>query len=63
MTLSGRTATVEEIAAAVRALPGLRAKAPIALVADVFGGSDWEAGPGDDGAVVAAGAETRGRRR
>jgi selenophosphate synthetase-related protein len=42
----------------VRALPGLRAKAPIALVADVFGASDWQAGPGDDGAVIAAGAET-----
>jgi uncharacterized protein len=50
--------TVEEIAAAVRALPGLRAKAPIALVADVLGGSDWSAGPGDDGATVAAGDET-----
>ena len=51
------TMTLDEIAAAARALPGLRAKRPIALVADVFGGSDWEAGPGDDGAVVAAGAE------
>jgi uncharacterized protein len=50
--------TVEEIAAAVRALPGLRAKAPIALVAEVLGGSDWSAGPGDDGAAVAAGDET-----
>ena len=50
--------TVEEIAAAVRAFPGLRAKAPIALVAEVFGGGDWEAGPGDDGATVTAGAET-----
>jgi selenophosphate synthetase-related protein len=58
MTVTGRTATVEEIAAAVRALPGLRAKAPIAVVADVLGGSDWAAGPGDDGATVAAGAET-----
>jgi uncharacterized protein len=58
MPPTGRTATVEEIAAAVRALPGLRAKAPIAVVADVFGGSDWAAGPGDDGATVAAGAET-----
>ena len=58
MTLTGREVTVEEIAAAVRALPGLRAKAPLAVVAEVFGGSDWAAGPGDDGATVAAGAET-----
>jgi len=48
--------TIDAIAAAVRAHPGLRAKAPIGLVADVFGGSDWEAGPGDDGAVVELGA-------
>jgi len=58
VTLTGREVTVEEIAAAVRALPGLRAKAPLAVVAEVFGGSDWAAGPGDDGATVAAGAET-----
>src|SRR2546423_4821602 len=49
---------VEEIAAAVRAHPGLRAKAPIALVAEIFGTSDWQAGPGDDGAVVDAGGAT-----
>jgi selenophosphate synthetase-related protein len=58
MPLTGRSATVEEIARSVRALPGLRAKAPIALVADILGRSDWAAGPGDDGAAVAAGAET-----
>src|SRR5687768_4561857 len=58
MDPTGQTETVEQIAAAVRALPGLRAKAPIALVADVLGGSDWEAGPGDDGAAVEAGEET-----
>ena len=58
MTLTGRSASVDEIAATVRALPGLRAKAPIAVVAEVFGGSDWAAGPGDDGATVASGAET-----
>ena len=58
MTPARAPGTMEEIAAAVRALPGLRAKAPIALVAEVLGGSDWEAGPGDDGATVAAGAET-----
>ncbi|HEV7686464.1 MAG TPA: hypothetical protein VGQ80_07840, partial [Acidimicrobiia bacterium] len=44
--------TIGEIAAAARVHPGLRAKSPIALVADVFGRSDWQAGPGDDGAVV-----------
>ena len=58
MAVPGTTMTLDEIAAAVRAHPGLRAKAPIALVADVLGRTDWEAGPGDDGAVVAAGAET-----
>lgn len=49
---------LEDIVAAVRAQPGLRNKGPIALVADVLGTSDWEAGPGDDGAVVRAGAES-----
>lgn len=44
-----------EIIAAVRANPGLRNKAPIALVADVLGRPDWRAGPGDDGAVVDTG--------
>jgi selenophosphate synthetase-related protein len=50
--------TLAEIVAAARAHPGLRAKGPIALVAEVLGASDWEAGPGDDGAVVEAGSET-----
>lgn len=36
----------------LRANPGLRNKAPIALVREVFGAGDWRAGPGDDGAVV-----------
>lgn len=58
MAPTGSPATVEEIAAAVRAHAGLRAKAPIALVAEIFGASDWEGGPGDDGAIVAAGEET-----
>ncbi len=35
---------------ALRANPGLRNKAPIALVREVFGAGDWLAGPGDDGA-------------
>lgn len=36
----------------LRDLPGVRSKAAIGVVADVFGGGDWWAGPGDDGAVV-----------
>lgn len=36
----------------VRDLPGVRGKAAIGLVTEVFGDSDWLAGPGDDGAVV-----------
>ena len=43
---------IEALAAAVRASPGLRNKAPIAMVAEVFGGTDWVTGPGDDGALV-----------
>jgi selenophosphate synthetase-related protein len=45
----------EELSALVRrirALPGVRAKSAIGTVADVLGGGDWWAGPGDDGAVV-----------
>ncbi|HVL04361.1 MAG TPA: AIR synthase related protein [Acidimicrobiales bacterium] len=37
---------------ALRANPGLRNKAPIALVREVLGAGDWLAGPGDDGAVI-----------
>ena len=37
---------------AVRAHPGVRGKAAIGLVREVFGDSDWQAGPGDDGAIV-----------
>ena len=40
------------LAAGLRELPGVRAKADIGLVAEVFGGGDWYAGPGDDGAVL-----------
>src|SRR5581483_7624738 len=43
---------VDDIAAAVRAHRGLQAKGPIAVVADVLGGTDWQEGPGDDGAVI-----------
>ena len=38
----------------VRNHPGVAAKAEIGLVSDVFGDTDWVAGPGDDGAVVPA---------
>ena len=37
---------------AVRAHPGVRGKAEIGLVREVFGDSDWQTRPGDDGAVV-----------
>ena len=39
----------------VRTHPGVAAKAEIGLVSDVFGSTDWLAGPGDDGAVVSDG--------
>jgi uncharacterized protein len=44
-----------EIVESVLANPGLRAKAEIALVGEVLGGTDWLGGPGDDGAVVSVG--------
>ena len=37
---------------ALRANPGLRNKASIGVVREVFGAGDWLAGPGDDGAVI-----------
>lgn len=43
---------------ALRANPSLRAKAAIGLVAEVFGDSDWLAGPGDDGAALPVGGST-----
>lgn len=46
---------LEALARGLRDLPGVRAKAHIGLVAEVFGGADWYAGPGDDGAVLPAG--------
>ncbi len=46
---------LEALAAGLRDLPGVRAKADIALVAEVLGSGDWYAGPGDDGAVLPAG--------
>ena len=47
---------LDALARQLRELPGVLAKADIALVAEVFGGGDWYAGPGDDGAVLPAGA-------
>jgi hypothetical protein len=44
------------LAADLRRLPGVLAKADIGLVAEVFGDGDWYAGPGDDGAVLPDGA-------
>jgi selenophosphate synthetase-related protein len=41
----------------LRSSSGWRAKADIAVVRDVFGGSDWLRGPGDDGAAVRVGRE------
>ena len=46
---------MDDLVAKLRAHPGLRNKEPIALVREVFGSSDWLAGPGDDGAVVPGG--------
>jgi uncharacterized protein len=43
---------VSVLAAAVRSHPGVIAKSEIGVVTEVFPGTDWLAGPGDDGAVV-----------
>ncbi len=45
-------ASLSALIDAVRAHPGVAAKADIGLVAEVFGNADWLEGPGDDGAVV-----------
>ncbi len=44
-----------ELVGVLRANPGMRNKAPIALVREVFGAGDWMGGPGDDGAVISGG--------
>jgi len=46
---------LDALAQHLRELPGVLAKADIGLVAEVFGGGDWYAGPGDDGAVLPTG--------
>jgi selenophosphate synthetase-related protein len=43
---------LDALVTAVRQSPGVLAKADIGLVAEVLGGADWYAGPGDDGAVL-----------
>ncbi|HKA85795.1 MAG TPA: AIR synthase related protein [Acidimicrobiales bacterium] len=48
---------LDDLAEALRSSSGWRAKADIAIVRDVFGGSDWLRGPGDDGAAVRVGDE------
>jgi len=42
-----------DLAAAVRAHPGLAGKRAIGLVREILGPTDWLAGPGDDAAAVA----------
>jgi selenophosphate synthetase-related protein len=49
-----RSPDLDAVAGAVRAHAGLRNKAAIGLVSEVFGAGDWLTGPGDDGAVVPA---------
>jgi selenophosphate synthetase-related protein len=43
---------LQEVVDQARRHPGLRAKAPIGLVAEALGPTDWLSGPGDDGAVI-----------
>jgi selenophosphate synthetase-related protein len=45
---------LEDLAAALRSNPALRAKREIGLVSEVLGAGSWVHGPGDDGAVVPA---------
>jgi selenophosphate synthetase-related protein len=49
---------LEAIVQKVRSHPGVRNKAPIALVSEILGPADWYEGPGDDGAVVRDGDAT-----
>jgi selenophosphate synthetase-related protein len=46
---------LQQVVDQARRHPGLRGKAPIGLVAEALGPTDWLSGPGDDGAVVADG--------
>jgi uncharacterized protein len=47
-----RPADLPALIQKVRTHPGVTAKSEIGLVSEVFGSTDWLAGPGDDGAVV-----------
>jgi uncharacterized protein len=46
------TSELDEIVRVVAEHPGLLAKTEIGLVGEVLGDTDWQTGPGDDGAVV-----------
>lgn len=54
--MSGAAPDLDAVVRAVREGPGLRAKAALGLVTEVLGESDWVGGPGDDAAVIEAGA-------
>jgi uncharacterized protein len=41
-----------DVVRAVQEFPGMRNKAAISLVAEIFGDSDWISGPGDDAAAL-----------
>jgi uncharacterized protein len=45
-------ADLPDLVKLIRASPGLRSKAAIGLVSEIFASADWLSGPGDDGAVV-----------
>ena len=49
---------LQEVVDQARRHPGLLGKAPIGLVAEAFGPTDWLSGPGDDGAVIPDGARS-----
>jgi uncharacterized protein len=46
---------LDDLARRLRTAPAVRAKLEIGQVAEVLGGADWLAGPGDDGAVLPGG--------
>jgi uncharacterized protein len=48
---------LREVVEGFRTLPQLRAKSSLQLVAEIFGGTDWLHGPGDDTAVIESGNE------
>ncbi|MGQ0481908.1 MAG: AIR synthase related protein [Pseudonocardia sp.] len=56
VTASEPSVLLGELVEAVLRHPGMLGKSAIGLVSEVFGASDWLAGPGDDGAVVDAGS-------